>query len=72
MMRRHLPLTWYVLSLGVLIAGANADQLSHYAQLEVSSLAVLKGIVLMPNTSDASLQHLVDGVDVLAVPLAQP
>lgn len=35
-------------------------------------LASLKGIVLVPDTSDASLRRLATGVDVSAVPLAQP
>lgn len=39
---------------------------------ETPLLAALKGIVLVPDTSPASLQRLTAGVDVTTVPLSQP
>lgn len=39
---------------------------------ETPLLAALVGIVLVPDTSDASLQRLAAGVELSAVPLAQP
>ncbi|WP_168734215.1 ShlB/FhaC/HecB family hemolysin secretion/activation protein [Pseudothauera nasutitermitis] len=39
---------------------------------ETPLLAALRGIVLVPDTSEASLQRLATGVDVSAVPLTQP